>query len=344
MKYRKLGSTGIDVSLIGLGTMTFGEQNSEAEAHAQMDCAVAEGVNLFDTAEMYPVPPKADTQGRTEQHIGSWLKKSGKRDQIILATKCTGPGDFPYLRGSPRQSRAHLQQAIEGSLRRLGVDCIDLYQVHWPDRPTNYFGKLGYSHIEKPDAISIEETLGALAGFVAAGKVRHIGVSNETPWGVSEYLRLSREKNWPRPVCIQNPYSLLNRSFEVGLAEFAHRERVGLLAYSPLAFGVLSGKYLGGARPANTRLALFSRFQRYTGEQVEAATQEYVSLARRHGLDPAQMALAYVNSRPFITSTLMGATTMQQLRSNIASVNLDLSDEVRKDIEAIHRKIPNPGP
>ncbi|MEK6806779.1 MAG: NADP(H)-dependent aldo-keto reductase [Pseudomonadota bacterium] len=344
MKYRKLGNTGIDVSLIGLGTMTWGEQNSEAEAHAQMDFAVGEGVNFFDAAEMYPVPPKAETQGRTEQYIGSWLKKTGKRAQIILATKCTGPGDFPYLRGGPRQSRAHLTQALEGSLKRLQTDHVDLYQVHWPDRPTNYFGKLGYTHREQADAISIEETLGALADFVKAGKVRHIGISNETPWGLAEYLRLSREKNWPRVVSIQNPYSLLNRAFEVGLAEFAHREQAGLLAYSPLAFGVLSGKYLGGAKPAGARLSRFTRFTRYTGEQVEAATRAYVELAHARGLDPAQMALAYVSSRPFMISTLIGATTMEQLRSNIASVNLDLSDEVLKNIEAIHKRIPNPGP
>ncbi len=344
MKYHKLGNTNIGVSLIGLGTMTWGEQNSEAEAHAQMDCAVSEGVNLFDAAEMYPVPPKADTQGRTEQCIGSWLKKSGRRGKVIIATKCTGPGDFPYLRGGPRQSRRHLTEALEGSLKRLQTDTIDLYQIHWPDRPTNYFGKLGYTHREQPEAVSIEETLGALADFVKAGKVRHVGISNETPWGLAEYLRLSREKNGPRVVSIQNPYSLLNRTFEVGLAEFAHREQVGLLAYSPLAFGVLSGKYLGGAKPANTRLALFARFQRYTGEQVEAATRAYVELARTHGLDPAQMALAYVNSRPFITSTLIGATTMEQLRSNIASANLVLTDDVLKGIEVIHKRIPNPGP
>ncbi len=344
MKYRQLGTTGIDVSLIGLGTMTWGEQNTEAQAHEQMDFAAGEGVNFFDAAEMYPVPPKAETQGRTERYIGTWLKKTGRRDQVILTTKCTGPGDFPYLRGGPRQSRAHLTQALEGSLRNLQTDCVDLYQVHWPDRPTNYFGKLGYTHLEQTDAVPIEETLGALADFVRCGKVRHVGISNESPWGLAEYLRLSRENGLPRVVSIQNPYNLLNRTFEVGLAEFAHREHVGLLAYSPLAFGVLSGKYLGGARPANTRLSLFARFTRYTGELIESATRAYVELARQHGLDPAQMALAYVSSRPFVTSTLIGATTMPQLRANIASIDCALGDDVLKGIEAIHRRIPNPGP
>ena len=344
MKYHSLGRTDLKVSQICLGSMTWGQQNSEAEAHAQMDYAVAQGVNFFDAAEMYPVPPTAETQGRTEQCIGSWLKKSGQRDKIVVATKCTGPGDFPYLRGGPRQSRSHIAQALDGSLKNLQTDRVDLYQVHWPDRPTNYFGRLGYSHQERADAVPIEETLGALADLVKAGKVRHIGISNESPWGMAEYLRLSREKIWPRVVSIQNPYNLLNRSFEVGLAEFAHREQVGLLAYSPLAFGMLSGKYLGGAKPAAARLTLFTRFQRYTGELAETATREYVQLARTHGLDPAQMALAYVNARPFVTATIIGATTMEQLHSNIASKDLVLSDDVLKGIEAIHRRYSNPCP
>jgi len=344
MKRRPLGRTGLEVSVVGLGTMTWGEQNTEADAHAQLDVALAAGINFIDAAEMYPVPPKADTQGRTEQYIGTWLKARRKRDQVIVATKVTGPADMPWLRGGPQPSRAQVRAALDASLARLQTDYVDLYQVHWPDRATNFFGKLGYEHRDDAGAVPIEETLGALADLVKAGKVRHIGISNETPWGLSEYLRLSREKSWPRVASIQNPYSLLNRSFEVGLAEFAHREQVGLLAYSPLAFGVLSGKYLGGLRPAGARLTLFSRFQRYTGERVEHAVQKYVELARRHGLDPAQMALAYVYSRPFVASALVGATTLPQLRSNIGAAELVLSPDVVAGIENIHRDHSNPAP
>lgn len=344
MNYRPLGRTGLKISVIGLGTMTWGEQNTEQDAHEQLDYAFEQGVNFIDAAEMYPVPPRAETQGRTEQYIGRWLKSRRHRDRVIVATKVTGPADFPWLRGGPRPSRAHILQAVDGSLRRLQTDYIDLYQVHWPDRNTNYFGKLGYTAKRDESAVPIEETLETLAGLAKAGKVRHIGVSNETPWGLMEYLRLSRERDWPRVASIQNPYNLLNRSFEVGLAEFAHREEVGLLAYSPLAFGVLSGKYLNGARPPAARLTLFSRFQRYTGPQAEAAVRAYVELAREQGLDPAQMALAYVNARPFVTSTLVGATTMEQLRSNIASTERVLSEEVLAGIEALHRRHQNPCP
>lgn len=344
MKTRTLGRTGLSVSQIALGSMTWGEQNTEAEAHAQMDYAVAQGVNLFDAAEMYPVPPRAETQGRTEQYIGSWLQQSGKRNAVLIATKVTGPGDFSYLRGGTRLDRKSVIAACEGSLQRLQTGVIDLYQIHWPQRSTNYFGKLGYAPREDAKATSIEETLGALAELVKAGKVRHIGISNETPWGAAEYLRLAREKNLPCIASIQNPYSLLNRSFEVGLAEFAHREDLGLLAYSPLAFGVLSGKYLHGAKPAGARLSLFTRFQRYNSEQAELATREYTALARQHALDPAQMALAFVNARPFVTANIIGATTLAQLRSNIASAQLTLSDEVVNGIEAIHRRYTIPCP
>ena len=344
MKRRPLGATGLQVSVVGLGTMTWGEQNTEREAHEQLDAAVAAGVNFIDAAEMYPVPPKAETQGRTEQYLGSWLKARRKRDQVIVATKVTGPADMPWLRGGPHPSRAQVRAALEASLRRLQTDCVDLYQVHWPDRSTNFFGRLGYEHRDFDPAVAIEETLGALADLVKEGKARHIGISNETPWGLSEYLRLSREKGWPRVCAIQNPYSLLNRSFEVGLAEFAHREQVGLLAYSPLAFGVLSGKYLDGARPAGARLTLFSRFQRYTGERVERAAAKYVGLARQHGLDPAQMALAYVYSRPFLASALIGATKMDQLRANLDAAQLVLPSDVIAAIENIHRDHSNPAP
>lgn len=344
MKLRPLGRSGLQVSVVGLGTMTWGEQNTEAEAHEQLDEAVAQGVNFIDAAEMYPVPPRAQTQGRTEQYLGSWLKARGQRSRVLIATKATGPADFPWLRGGPRPSAKHIRQAMDDSLRRLQTDYVDLYQIHWPDRSTNFFGKLGYEHKDDAGAVPIEETLDALDRLVRAGKARYVGVSNETPWGLMQYLRLAETRGLPRIASIQNPYSLLNRTFEVGLAEFAHREQVGLLAYSPLGFGVLSGKYLDGARPPRARLTLFDRFQRYTGPRVEAAVRAYVELARAHGLDPAQMALAYVASRPFVASMLVGATTLAQLRANIAAGALDLPDAVVAQIEKIHRDHPNPAP
>ncbi len=346
MRYSPLGRTGLEVSRICLGTMTWGEQNSESEAHAQLDAALAAGVNFIDTAEMYPVPPKAETYGRTEEYIGSWFKARANRDRVILATKVMSRSDdLTYVRGgSTRLTRVNIEAALDASLRRLRTDYIDLYQLHWPDRRTNTFGKLGYVHDAADAPVAIEESLAALADLVKAGKVRHIGVSNETPWGVAQFLRLAQDRDWPRIASIQNPYSLLNRSFEVGLAEFAHREDLGLLAYSPLGFGVLSGKYLDGARPAGARLTLFNRFRRYTGEIAQQAVRAYVDLARRHGLDPARMALAYVNARPFLTSTIIGATTLQQLRDNIDSIGLTLSDEVIAGIEAIHAAHPNPCP
>ncbi len=344
MRTRKLGPTDLEVSRICLGTMTWGEQNSEAEAREQLDYAVAHGINFIDAAEMYPVPPKAETQGRTEQYLGSWLKARGNRDQLIIASKVIGPGEFPWIRGGPRLDRASVLAACDTSLQRLQTDYIDLYQVHWPARSTNYFGQLNYRATNDRAATPIEETFDALAALVQQGKVRHIGISNETPWGVSEYFRLSREKSLPRPVSIQNPYSLLNRSFEVGLSEFAHRDKLGLLAYSPLAFGVLAGKYRNGARPPQGRITLFPRFGRYNGEHANAAVGEYLALAQQHGLDPAQMALAFVTSRPFTVSTIIGATTMEQLRSNIASSEIKLSDEVLQGIEAIHKRYTIPCP
>lgn len=344
MNYRRLGRTDLNVSLICLGTMTWGEQNTEAEAHQQLDAAVAAGVNFIDTAEMYPVPPKAETYGATEKYIGTWLKRQ-QREKIILATKVIGCSDFWYVRdGSQRLDRKNIEAALNASLKRLQTDYIDLYQLHWPDRNTNYFGKLGYEHDPSDDPIPIDETLTVLGDLVAAGKVRHIGLSNESPWGVMSFLRAAERLGLPRVVSIQNPYSLLNRTFEVGLAEVAHHEDVGLLAYSPLGFGVLSGKYLNGARPVDARLTLFTRFTRYNNPVAVAATQKYVELARRHGLDPAQMALAYVNSRSFLTSTIIGATSLEQLRNNIASVDVTLSPEVVGAIEMIHQGHPNPAP
>ncbi|WP_163560632.1 NADP(H)-dependent aldo-keto reductase [Halomonas sp. NO4] len=343
MQTRPLGNTGIEVSRLCLGTMTFGEQNSEAEAHEQLDRAVAFGINFIDTAEMYPVPPRAETQGRTEAYIGTWLKARASRDDVIIATKAAGPG-LDHIRGGPRLTREHLHQAIDDSLARLQTDYVDLYQLHWPDRRTNFFGRLGYVHDDEEDATPLEETLAALKELVDAGKVRAIGLSNETPWGVMRCLKLADAQGLPRIASVQNPYNLLNRSFEVGLAEIAHRERVGLLAYSPLGFGVLSGKYLEGARPANARLTLFERFQRYTSPHAEEATRAYVTIAREHGLDPAQMALAFVNTRPFLTSNIIGATTMEQLESNLESEFLKLDDEVLEAIEAVHARLSNPCP
>jgi aryl-alcohol dehydrogenase-like predicted oxidoreductase len=344
MEKRKLGNTGIDVSLICLGTMTWGEQNSEAEAHSQLECAVERGINFIDTAELYPVPPRGETQGRTEAYLGSWLRRRGRRDELVIASKAAGPGDWVgHIRGGPRLDRAHLTEALEDTLRKLGTDYLDLYQIHWPARPTNFFGHLGYAHQEDAGATPVSETLEALDHLVRQGKVRHVGISNETPWGMMEYLRLAERHGWPRIVSIQNPYNLLNRSFEVGLAEMAIREQAGLLAYSPLGFGVLTGKYLDES-PANARITLFPRFSRYTNEQGVAATRAYVELARAHGLSPAQMALAFVNSRPFLTSTIIGATTLRQLEEDIASAELVLSDEVLEAIERIHTHHPNPCP
>ncbi|MBZ5876627.1 NADP(H)-dependent aldo-keto reductase [Chromohalobacter israelensis] len=343
MQTRPLGQTGMHVSRLCLGTMTFGEQNSEAEAHAQLDRATAAGINFIDTAEMYPVPPKAETQGRTEAYIGSWLKARGKRDDLILATKAAGPG-LDHIRGGPRLTRDHLHRAVDDSLARLQTDYIDLYQLHWPDRNANFFGKLGYQHDESENATPLAESLQALKELVDAGKIRAIGLSNETPWGVMQSLRLADILGVPRVASVQNPYNLLNRSFEVGLAEIAHREDVGLLAYSPLAFGALTGKYLDGAQPPQGRLTLFERFQRYTSDLAEKAIHAYVDIAREHGLGPAQMALAYVNSRSFLTSNIIGATTLDQLESNLASETLTLDDSVLEAIENVHRQHPNPCP
>lgn len=347
MQFRKLGRTGISVSVIGLGTMTYGEQNSEQEAFAQLDYACDQGVNLIDTAEMYAIPPREETYGATETIIGKWLKHSGKREKLIIASKVCGPcGDWlPYIRnGQTRLDRHNINKAVNASLQRLQTDYIDIYQLHWPDRKTNYFGKLGYVHDADDRPVPIIETLQLLNDLVKEGKIRHVGLSNETAWGVMRYLQLSDCLQMPRVASIQNPYSLLNRSFEVGLAEVAHREDVGLLAYSPLGFGVLSGKYLDGAKPEGARLTRYPDYARYSSPQALAATEAYVALARANGLDPAQMALAYVNSRPFLSSNLIGATTMAQLRSNLASANLTLSQEVLDGIEAIHQQCPNPCP
>lgn len=346
MIYRQLGQTDIKVSAICLGSMTWGEQNTEDEAHQQMDVAVEQGINFFDTAEMYPVPPMANTSGLTEQFMGSWFAKRQNREKIILATKIAGRADWlDYIRdGNICFDRNNIESALNDSLKRLQTDYIDLYQLHWPDRNTNYFGKLGYEPDPNEQCIAIEETLSVLNDVVATGKVRYIGVSNETPWGVMRFLDLARQQIGPKIVSIQNPYNLLNRSYEIGLAEISQRENVGLLAYSPLGFGVLSGKYLNGLKPAGARMTLFERFSRYNSDNSVKATAEYVDIAHKHHIDPAQMALAYVNSRPFLTSNIIGATNIKQLKSNISSIDLTLSDEVLAEIESVHLRIPNPSP
>jgi len=347
MEYKKLGKTNIDVSIICLGSMTWGEQNTQDEAFTQMDYAIDNGVNFFDTAELYAIPPCAGTYGKTETIIGNWLVSRGKRDDIVLASKVVGPGEdwLPHIRdGKSRLDRKTIEAALNDSLKRLQTDYLDLYQLHWPDRKTNFFGHLGYTHDTDDKPVPIEETLEVLNDIVKSGKVRHIGLSNETPWGVMEFLKASETKNWPRVVSVQNPYSLLNRSYEVGLAEIAIREQTGLLAYSPLGFGVLSGKYLNNQQPAGARISKWPDYNRYMNEQAVSATELYVKLAKQHHLDPAQMALAYINSRPFLTSNIIGATTMEQLKSNITSADLILSDEVQDGIEQIHVQHPNPSP
>ena len=345
MDYRKLGRTDLNVSAICLGTMTWGEQNSESEAFAQIERAKAAGINFMDTAEMYPVPPKKETYASTETIIGNWFKKSGDRADWILASKIAGPGNgIDYVRdGHLKFNRDHIVAAVDASLKRLQTDYIDLYQLHWPERSTNFFGKLGYIHSDE-HFTPLLEVLEALDEQVKAGKIRHAGLSNETPWGAMTFLAESRAHNLTRPVSIQNPYNLLNRSFEVGLAEVAIREQCGLLAYSPMAFGMLSGKYENGARPAKGRLSLYSRFTRYFNPQSEAACARYVALAREHGLDPAQMALAFVTGRSFVTSNIIGATSLSQLEENLKSVDLPWDRDLEKALEAIHTRFPYPAP
>ncbi len=347
MQYRKLGRTDLDVSVICLGTMTWGEQNTEEEAHQQLDYALDQGVNFIDTAELYPVPPKEETQGRTEEYIGSWLAARGNRDKVVIATKAVGKSDNTWFRGNGKISRLNadcLTAAVDDSLKRLQTDYIDLYQLHWPERSTNYFGKLGYVHVEEEDAVDIQETLEALDGLVKSGKIRHVGLSNESAWGTMRYLHLAEKLDLPRMASVQNPYNLLNRSYEVGLAEISIREECGLLAYSPLAMGMLSGKYLGGQMPEGSRFSLFTRFTRYSTDIAHKMTEQYVALAREADLDPSQMALAFVNSRRFVTANIIGATNLDQLKVNIGSIDIDLAEDILKRIEDIHQQHPYPCP
>lgn len=346
MHYHRIPHSSLEVSALGLGTMTFGEQNSEAEAHLQLDYAVNQGINLIDVAEMYPVPPRPETQGLTEIYVGNWLHKRGNREKLVIASKVSGPSRNSDSGIRPEQclDRKNIRAALDASLKRLQTDYLDLYQVHWPQRATNCFGKLGYTWTENKPAVTLLETLEALTELQRAGKIRYIGVSNETAWGVMRYLNLAEKHDLPRIVTIQNPYSLLNRSFEVGLAEVSQYEGVELLAYSCLAFGTLTGKYLNGARPAGARNTLFSRFTRYSSEQAEQAVAAYVDVAKRHNLDPAQMALAFVRQQAFVASTLLGATSIEQLATNIGSYNLTLSEDVLAELEAVHKRYTYPAP
>ncbi len=341
MQYGQLGNSDLNVSRVCLGTMTFGEQNTEGEAHAQLEYACSRGVNFIDTAEMYPVPVRQATQGRTEQYIGTWFRKTGRRNEVIVASKVSGPDTS---RNGPQLTPEHIGAALEASLKRLQTDYIDLYQVHWPARDTNFFGKLGYRYGSGEPATPIEDTYAGLVRAVEQGKVRYIGVSNETPWGVMQYQSLASTRAWPGVVSVQNPYSLLNRTYEIGLAEISHRENIGLLAYSPLGFGVLTGKYLHGDAPGDARLSRFPHFDRYSNDQAVAATRAYAELARQYGYTPAQMALAFVNSRPFVAATIIGATGLEQLGEDIESIDQVLSEEVLEKIGQLHCRQPNPCP
>ena len=346
MNYKKLGTTDLDVSTICLGTMTWGEQNSQEEGFEQMDYALDNGVNFFDVAEIYPSPCRKETYGETEKVMGNWFEEKKNRDKIILATKISGPG-LTYVRGGgPQYTEKKILEAIENSLKRLKTDYIDLYQLHWPERKTNFFGKLGYVHKDDFDEWnSFEKVLMALEKFIKQGKIRYIGLSNETPWGLSKFLEISKIKKLPRMMSVQNPYSLLCRTYEVGLSEISIREKSGLLAYSPLAGGFLTGKYRNNNLPENSRQKLFAEYYtRYSKSNVSPIIEKYFNLAKKFNLDFAQMSLKFCEIQPFMTSVIIGATTMEQLKINIESVNVNLSDEIIKDINHIQKLYPNPCP
>lgn len=346
MHYQTLPQINEKVSKICLGTMTWGQQNDETQAHEQMDMALSEGVNFWDTAEMYPSPPDKDKQGDTERFMGTWFHKTKQRDKVILASKMS-PMDF-LREGQSRYNAKHISEAIDGNLKRLQTDYIDVYQLHWPERQANFFGQRGYSedmaNQSLDDLTPFLETIQALNDEIKKGRIRAYGLSNDTAWGLMRYLWEADKNGLIAPITVQNPYSLLNRLYEVNMAEIAHRENVGLLAYSPLGFGVLSGKYLEGKRPEGARLTKYDRFQRYTNKQAISATERYAKIAEEAGLDMAQMALAFVNSRPFVTSNIIGATSTEQLKSNIDSIHLTLSADVLDAIEAVHTQQPNPSP
>ncbi len=344
MKYTTLPNTDIKVSKICLGSMTWGNQNTEKEGHDQLDYAVTQGVNFIDTAELYPVPATAETQGRTSKIIGTWLKKQ-KREDLVIASKIAGPGDYTAHIRTTGFSKDAINDAVNAELERLQTDYIDVYQLHWPERTTNTFGVRDFVP-NKSDQWedNFKQVLETLDSLVKSGKIRNVGLSNEKAWGTMRYLNESKQNNLARPITIQNAYSLLNRVYEGDMAEISHRENIGLLAYSPMAFGVLSGKYIKNTAADNARLKLFPRFARYSSEQSTKATQMYLDLAEKNGLTLAQMSLAFVNQRPFVTSNIIGATSVAQLKENIDSINVNISDELLKEINDIHAIIPNPAP
>ena len=346
MEFRKLGNTNLDVSLICLGTMTWGKQNDQNQAFEQMNYSVNQGINFFDTAEMYSIPPKEKTYGETEKIIGNWFKERKNREKIILATKISGPGPTWIRGGGLQYTKENIKIALEGSLQRLQTDYIDLYQLHWPERNTNFFGKLGYKHEKKENEWNnIESILRVLKKFIDQGKIRYIGLSNESAWGFSKFLEISKSLNLPRVMSVQNPYNLLNRTYEIGLAEISVREKSGLLAYSPMAFGVLSGKYRNNQKPKGSRLQLFGDiFPRYVGKNPLLAVEEYFKIAAKFNISLAKMSLAFVNQQAFVTSNIIGATTMDQLKENVESINLELNEEIINDINLVHKNNPNPAP
>ena len=345
MKFKKLGTTDLEVSLICLGTMTWGTQNSEKDAFEQMDYSITKGINFFDTAELYSVPPNSDSYGKTEVMIGNWFEKRKNRQKVILATKVAGPGCNWIRGGGNNFDEKTIGKAIDGSLRRLKTDYIDLYQLHWPERSTNYFGQRDYTiDSDEGDWNSFENVLGALEKFIKSGKIRYIGMSNETPYGLSRYIELSKSKKLPRMMSVQNPYNLVNRTYEIGMSEISIREKCGLLVYYPLATGALSGKYRNGKMPKNSRQALFKGWERHLNPLAMKAYEEYYKLAKENNMTMAQLAQAFVNTRPFVTSNIIGATTMDQLKENIDSVNIELTDEIIDKINIIHNNNPNPSP
>ena len=345
MKFKKLGNTDLEVSLVCLGTMTWGTQNSEKDAFEQMDYSITQGVNFFDTAELYSVPPTAESYGKTEIMIGNWLRNKKNRDKIILASKVAGPGCDWIREGKNNFSEKKMTEALEGSLKRLKTDYIDLYQLHWPERSTNCFGRREFVLRENErEWNSFESILIALEKFIKSGKIRYIGVSNETPYGLSKYLEISKSKNLPRIVSVQNPYSLVNRTYEIGMSEISIREKCGLLVYYPLAAGALSGKYRNGKMPKNSRLALFKGWERMINPLAMKAYDEYYKLAKDNNMTMVQLAQAFVNSRPFVTSNIIGATNMQQLKENIESIEIELSEDILDKINFIHNNNPNPSP
>ena len=343
MEYNKLPGTNIEVSKICLGTMTWGRQNSESEAFVQMDYSLDQGVNFFDTAELYPVPATPERYADTERIIGNWLSSRNNREKIILASKIAGPGDYTaHIRKTGFKENS-IEDAINGSLKRLKTDYLDLYQLHWPERMTNFFGKRGFTYANDGWEDNFQEILEKLKKLVDEGKVRHVGLSNENPWGFMKFIEYSKI-GLPKMITIQNPYSLLNRLFEVGNAEICKRENVGLLAYSPLGFGVLSGKYRNGEMPENSRLKLFPNLSRFSNDNCAKAIDMYFEISQKYNMTLTEMSLAFVNDRPFVTSNIIGATSMDQLKENINSINIKLTDEIISEINLVNEKIPNPAP